>query len=182
VSRLTGGKFANGAITGAFSRLLNDDAVRKTVKPKIRAIYEKGLERVKGAVEKFDVLEMFEGKIKDGTVVEFRVDNDMDAVMQVRPNEPSTVYVNIESIQHYKLHHIASAVGHELIHVSDLQIAIRSRKNIDENFRAQTEVNATNWQIQNAKYFGLKEYGSFMRGVLEYKFENCLVRPSMQGC
>ena len=124
----------------------------------------------------------FEGKIAEGTTVEFKIDNSMDAAMQVRSESASTVYVNTDSIASYQSNHIASTVGHELVHVQDIQSAIANNIPINEGFRAQSEVNATNWQINNTSHFNLKSYGGYMRGVKNYKLQNCRVRPSMQGC
>jgi RHS repeat-associated protein len=181
ISKISGGKFANGALTGVFSRLLNDDALLGGKKSTLSAKYEKGLEHVKNAVDEYGVLDMFEGKIASGTTVEFKIDNSMDVAMQVRSDFPSTVYVNTDNIANYQSNHIASTVGHELVHVQDMQYALANRIT-DPGFVAQSEVNASNWQINNASHFNFKSYDRYMNGVKKYKLDNCRVRPSMQGC
>uniref|UniRef100_UPI00249461A1 RHS repeat domain-containing protein n=1 Tax=Shewanella algicola TaxID=640633 RepID=UPI00249461A1 len=180
ISEITGGKFTNGAITGAFSRLLNDDALAGSKKAStLNAKYEKGLENVKSAVDKYGVLDMFEGKIAKGITVEFKIDNSMDKLMQVRSESPTTVYVNSDVIDNlnYQSHHIASAVGHELVHVYDIQSNTTA---LSERFRAQSEVNAYNWQLNNASHFNFRSYDRYMSGVYRNKLQYC--SPSIQGC
>jgi RHS repeat-associated protein len=180
ISEITGGKFTNGAITGAFSRLLNDDALSGSKKAStLNAKYEKGLENVKSAVDKYGVLDMFEGKIAKGITVEFKIDNSMDKLMQVRSESPTTVYVNSDLIDNlnYQSNHIASTVGHELVHVYDIQ---SNTTPLNERFRAQSEVNAYNWQLNNASHFNFRSSDRYMSGVYRNKLQNC--SPSIQGC
>ena len=171
----TGGKFANGAVTGAFSQAFNEEAMARG-KATIRFIYKTdGLKKFQEAEEKFKVTGLFEKKFLPGEhEIKVLIDPTLEADgagMSV-PNA-HTILVNPHYLVENYISVIGSAIGHELNHVNDF---LRKRLTGPRRVRI-SEREAYNWQLEreNLEHFGLEsnyEFKTNLRNdMLKYQFK-----------
>lgn len=111
---------------------------------------------------------MFESYFPDGKTIRFKVDNSIPGSMQVTSTDPDTILVNVDMLTGpdnlLEARHFASIVGHEIVHVYDINNRQQLKLEIDNRFRWQSEINATTWQVN---YFN--EFGIFRRDPVDYK-------------
>ena len=169
-------------------------------KPLVKAVYlSDKLSFIKAAVESFDILTMFESYFPEGKTITFKVDNSIPGSMQVKSTDPDTILVNVDRLTGpdnlLEARHFASFVGHEIIHVYDINYRKKLGLVIDARFRWQSEINATTWQVDHFDELGIfkrdpidfkinKLDASFIDEVLSYqrKARNCFITPTAGDC
>uniref|UniRef100_A0A486XHB6 Integral membrane protein n=1 Tax=Rheinheimera sp. BAL341 TaxID=1708203 RepID=A0A486XHB6_9GAMM len=164
-------------------------------KPLVKAVYlSDKLSFIKAAVESFDILTMFESYFPEGKTITFKVDNSIPGSMQVKSTDPDTILVNVDRLTGpdnlLEARHFASFVGHEIVHVYDINYRKKLGLKIDSRSRWQSEINATNWQVDNFAALGIarRERGDindqFIKETLAYqrKAQSCFMTPLAEDC
>ncbi|SEH81315.1 hypothetical protein SAMN05660691_01625 [Rheinheimera pacifica] len=166
----------------------------------VKAIYQSdNLNFIKAAVESFGVLQMFESYFPEGKNIRFKVDNTIPGLMQVKSTDPDTILVNVLELtgpdNPLEERHFASIVGHEIVHVYDINYRKQLGLAIDNRFRWQSEINATTWQVDNFNALGIFRRDpvegrlnaldtEFINEINSYqrKARSCFIAPTAGGC
>jgi len=155
VSRLTGGKFASGAVTGAFSRLLNDMAVIS--KRPIFSTKDKRLTALVDSANKHSQDGDYDGHLpeKGNEKITLTVDSELDSSMKVLSTtnigiQPKTLELSLDAQ--------AWGLGHEISHIGDLYVknGMNSTSgSLGVKNAVWSEIKAYQWSYDNTGRFDL---------------------------
>ncbi|MEN3159847.1 hypothetical protein ABC502_15820 [Alkalimonas sp. NCh-2] len=118
----------------------------------------------------------------------------MAAVAQSARPDPDTILVNVDMLTGpdnlLEARHLASIVGHEIVHVYDINYRKQLGLAIDNRFRWQSEINATTWQVNHFAKLGIvskEPFDSnyqFRRAVEQYRMKamHCSMNPTAGDC
>ena len=173
ISAATGGKFANGARTAAFGHLYNQERARarsNAQKGTVKFNYKtEGLERFQDAADTYGVTALFEDLLPAGEhVIDVSIDITLGPSTWMRNPDARTINVNPDFLNNQPLNFIASAIGHELIHVND-HLRGRINRHDSASVRA-SERRAYIWQGRNTHRFEMDIYDKslFLRKAESY--------------
>ena len=162
ISRISGGKFANGALSGAFGEALGSSASGEhgkedrdvTVELFANSADKEEAEPLIKAFNQYDTEKYLQGQVPDGHYrIQIRMVESLpdDAFMSVPPNSMQILISRTELALH-SLNEVASALGHEVIHVGDYKANLITNENITAY---RSEVKAYSWQYKHRVPFKL---------------------------
>lgn len=151
--KITGGKFANGALSGVFSRLLNDDAVK--VRRPIFSSDDKRLSNLVVSANKHSENGDYDGLLPEGADgnITLTVDPTVDANMS--PTSINVIGINPSTLE-FSTEAQAWIIGHEVSHIGDLYTMYSTPNKsawMGPKELKASEIKAYNWSHANVDKF-----------------------------